>query len=177
MIRNRRFLPAVALCLCSLAAGATGVGDTLSALELKDAHGKPQQLADHHCRIYASIDRKGDKLIKAALAERKQAALDAQHAVVIADISGAPGFVKRIIRSSLKDRDYSTWLDEKGSTERKLARRDKRISVIDIDRRKVTALQFLGDEEALGAALDETLACAAAAPPAAESDPAPSPAE
>lgn len=162
MTTLRRFPLLLAALLASGVAGAAAVGDTLPPLQLKDAHGKDVTLGDSVRRIYASAGREGDRWLKEALAQGGQAALDAQRAVVIADISGAPGFVKGMIRSSLKDRAYATWLDQAGSTKSLLPYRDDRIAVVELDQRRITAIRYVAD----AAALRRELASPAPAQPA-----------
>lgn len=146
----RRALLALALAAAlpaPSALAAIAVGAELPALTLKDQAGTERTLDATVRRIYANADRKGDGLMKAAKIE--QAQLDAQKAVVIADISEAPGFVKSIIKSSLKDRRYSTWLDTAGSTKQLLPYKPDQIAVIELEARRVKAVRYLADAEAL----------------------------
>ena len=148
----RHALTALALAFAgSLAAqtalAAVAVGEELPALTLKDQAGTERTLDASVRRIYANADRKGDGLMKAAKIE--QAQLDAQKAIVVADISEAPGFVKSIIKSSLKDRRYSTWLDTAGSTKKLLPYKADQIVVIELEARRVKAVRHLADAEAL----------------------------
>jgi len=142
-------LTAAALTLTALAATATEVGTQLPELRLKDQTGATHTLNASVRRIYANADRKGDSMMKAAMTGATQAALDAQGAVVIADISEAPGFVKMLIRSSLKDRGYITWLDTSGSTRNTLPYRKDQITLLELDQRRITAIRFLADEDSL----------------------------
>lgn len=142
----------IAPALIVLAAGLTAlpvfsasVGDELPSITLKDQSGTQHTLDDSVQRIYANADRKGDALMKEAMADLGQAQLDAQKAVVIADISAAPFFVKSIIRSSLKDRRYITWLDTSGSTRRMLPYRDNHVTVIELEQRRIKAIRYIAD--------------------------------
>lgn len=132
----------------SFAAGV-GVGEALPELTLDDASGKPHTLVPELRRIYTTADRSGDKLIKAAMDGLKQANLDAQGATVIADISGAPFFIKGIIRSNLRERGYTTWLDSSGDTRKILAYRENRVAIIELDQLKVTAIRYVSTVEDL----------------------------
>lgn len=133
-------------------------GDELPAFELEDQHGNAQQLDNSVQRIYTSGDRKSDKLLKAALEDKKQAALDRQNAIVVADISAAPSFVRRIIRSNLKDRDYITWLDQRGKSRKWMGYKEDRVGIIELDKRIVTAVRYLSNENELTTALEEETA-------------------
>lgn len=147
---NRRIHAAVLAIatLFSAAVAAAQIGDALPALTLKDQHDTPHTLDASIKRIYANADRKGDKLM-AGLKELDQARLDAQKAIVVADISEAPGFVKRIIRSSLKDRRYTVWMDVAGSTKSMLPRRPDQVTVIDLEQGRIKAIRYVSDAEAL----------------------------
>ncbi len=84
--------------------------------------------------------------------------LDAQQAVVIADISGAPFFVKRIIRSSLRDREYTTWMDLDGVIQPQIPHQQDTVTVIDLERGAVAAVRHVDTVEALRAELGITAA-------------------
>lgn len=142
-------LTAATLMLATPLATAAAIGDELPAVTLKDQADTAHTLDSSVQRIYANADRKGDGMMKAAMAKLDQSVLDAQHAVVIADISGAPGFVKSIIRSSLKDRRYTTWLDVSGNTRSLLPYRANQIAVIELDQRRIVAVRYVADAEAL----------------------------
>lgn len=160
IIKHARPWPATLLfflLLGSLGSQASEVGSTLPAISLDDQHGQPQQLQEDTRRIYASADRKADKLLAKAMKNRSQADLDAQRAIVIGEISAAPGFVKRIIRSGLKDRSYQTWVDDRGKTKKLLPYRPDRLAVIDLQARKIIAVQQISDLAELEALLTQTL--------------------
>lgn len=128
---------------------AAKVGDELPAFTLKDQAGVLHTLDDSVQRIYANGDRKGDELMKTAMTGLGQAQLDAQKAVVVAEISAAPFFVKSIIRSSLKDRRYTTWLDTSGDTKSVLPYKGNQIAVLEIEKRRIKAIRYIPDAEKL----------------------------
>lgn len=139
----------LAVTLATTHAWAATVGGELPVLILKDQLGAPHTLEPIVRRLYINSDRKGDGLMKAAMSDLTQDTLDGQKAVVIADISGAPGFVKRIIASSLKDRRYTTWLDVTGSTQTVLPYKADAVTVVELDQRRIKAIRYLTDAEAL----------------------------
>ena len=145
----KKSLAAWLLIAAAAAGAASGPGDVLPALTLKDQADRTHTLDAAIRRVYANSDRKGDALMKEAMAGRGQAQLDAQQAVVIAEISAAPFFVKSIIRSSLKDRGYTTWLDTKGDTQALLPYRANQVTVIELEQRRITAIRHIGDAAAL----------------------------
>lgn len=126
-----------------------GVGDLLPPLELKDAQDRPQRLDDTVRRIYATSDRKSGALMETAMTGLDQSQLDAQRAVVIAEISAAPFFVKSIIRGSLRDLRYSTWLDARGLTRSLLPYRPDQVTVIELEQRRIKAVRHVGDADRL----------------------------
>lgn len=129
------------------------IGSPLPALAVADSNGRTLTLDAGIRRIYANADRKGDKMIKAAMVGRDQATLDAQRAIVVADISAAPGFVRRIIRKDLQQRSYITWMDETGQTRGVLPYREDHITVLDLDDGRLTAIGYIADVETLRQAL------------------------
>lgn len=142
------FLALLALILANTAFAA-GVGDTLPTLTLKDQAGTARTLDDSVRRLYANASRDGDKLMKEAMTGLGQAELQAQGAAALAEISQAPGFVKYLIRKSLKDRSYATWIDESGATRALLPYRDGAVAVIELDRMRITAIRHVTSAEAL----------------------------
>lgn len=152
--RTARWLLLALLCHPLNVVAAAEIGDTLQPLALRDAADTPKQLAADIRRIYATADRRGDRLLNEALKDVESAALlDAQGAVVIADISAAPGFIRRIIRSNLRERGYSTWIDQTGETRTLLPYRSDQVSVIDLDGLRITAIRGVSEVEILRALL------------------------
>ena len=158
--------------LFSVSAHAVKIGDEISALSLKDQNGNEHTLDDQVQRIYAYNDRKSGAVVETAMKGLQQANLDAQHAIIITEISAAPGFVKRIIASGLKDRGYDTWIDDKGQSRRELPYRDNQVSVIDVQNRKITAIAYENDADTLAQIIKTAAEAAApAATPAATTPP------
>lgn len=169
----------LSLSLWATQSPATDVGESLPAYSLSDDSGQEHTLDDSVRRIYATIDRKGDKLLDAALQEGAAEQLGAQQAIVIADISDAPGFVKRIIRGSLEDRPYRTWMDTRGSTRKTLPTRKGGVSLVELERMQIRAIRSLNSVEEIQSALQEALSPLPAAPtepppePSTDASPAP----
>ena len=137
-----------ALVFFAVAPGFAAEGKSIVGINLQDASGTKVTLTAETKRIYASADRKGDDLLKTALDPLGQAVLDEQNALVISDISEAPGFVKRIIRSSLKDRKYQTLIDQSGTSKSVLPNRKKAVLVADlVDGVVVTTIYVRSAEE------------------------------
>lgn len=148
-----RILPSLLIGL-ALALGpvqARDVGQTLPSLALTDAAEAPQTLSPAVRRLYLSADRRGDKLLVEALQGLDQSALDAQQAVVIADISAAPGLIRRVIRRDLRERRYSTWIDQTGDTRRLLPYRAEQVVAVDLEDLRITTIRELNDAPALRA--------------------------
>lgn len=131
----------VSLLLFSTLAMASDVGSLLPAWEFEDAQEKPQTLDESVRRIYATWDRQGDKVLAKAMEGLDQSILDAQQAIVIAEISKAPFFVKAIIRSSLEDRSYNSWIDSKGDTRKLLPYKNDQVAVIELEKMRITAVR------------------------------------
>lgn len=175
MIRHqatRQALAVLALISALPGAYALEVGEALPPIELEDASGSDVALLASHRRIYATADRKGGKLIERAMAELNQASLDNHGAVVITEISKAPGFVKGMIKSGLEDRSYVSWVDEAGRTRKLWPYRKNHVTVIDLNDYEVVAIRFERDLETLRELLRHTADRNAPAPesPAQEQD-------
>lgn len=140
--------------LCASAWGVAApppaeVGTVLPQFSLADQQGKAHNLDDEVRRIYFNTDRKGDHLLKSALQDNGQALLDRQHAIVLSDISAVPSFIKGFVISDLKDRHYTTWLDQDGASAAPLPRQANQVTVIDLDQRRVKAVHYTGTLDAL----------------------------
>ena len=133
--------------LVAVSAHAASVGDEVPALEMKDAADAPHVLDDSIRRIYFAGDRDSGGVMKDA--SPTQAQLDAQHAVAIANIAEAPGFVKYLIRRSLKERPYSTWVDAAGMTKNLFPARAGQVTVIDLEQRKIRAIRYAANADAV----------------------------
>ena len=154
---TRIALLALATALTSFSAIAAKVGEALPSLTLKDQFGTAHTLDNKVRRIYAYADRSSGDVLKAATAGMEQAQLDAQQAIVITNISDAPGFVKRLILSGLKDRRYAVWVDPSGSSKSLVPSRPDQVTVMDIEQSKVTAIRYVGKKAELQAELKQAL--------------------
>ena len=134
---------------------AATTGDPLPVFTLKTASGEKTGLPADTRRLYLSVDRKGGRLISEAMKGHQQDTLDRQRAVMVADISAAPGFVRGMIRGSFKDRPYQTLLDESGQTSQHLPLREDHITVVDLDQGVITQIRYLADVADLSAMLAE----------------------
>lgn len=162
-LRTACLLASVLLHGGALAAPLTP-GETLPPLSLVDAHGKVSTLDAVTCRIYANGDRAGDALIADAMKDANQALLDGQHAVVVSDISDAPGFVRGLIRSSLRKRPYQTRLDQSGATRTTIPYRPQQVTIIDVADGRVVDVRFVADVDTLRASLGQAHTHAPATP-------------
>lgn len=145
-------LVALATAFAPFSALAAKVGDALPALSLKDQFGKQHVLDASVRRIYLNADRKSGDLVKAGMKDVAQETLDAHNAIVITNISEAPGFVKRIILSGLKERRYAVWVDQAGSSKSLPSRADQ-VTVLDVEAMQIKAIRFVGKETDLQAEL------------------------
>lgn len=142
-----RTLVAIALALAAFQAHALNIGDEVPVLQMKDAKDVEHTLGDEVRRIYYSGDRDSGGAMKEAAPT--QAQLDAQHAVAIANIADAPGFVKYLIRKSMNDRAYTTWLDASGATKPLFPVRPGQVTIIELQARKITAIRYAPDVAAI----------------------------
>lgn len=134
---------------------AESVGKQLPAFTLNDAQENKQVLNTDVARIYASTDRDAGEILADAFTEGGQAALDAQNAIVIADISEVPWFIKGVIRSKLKERSFNTWVDEDEVTSALIPYQEDQVTLIELQAMKIHAIRYFSDSASLKKALSE----------------------
>ncbi|MGJ8669278.1 MAG: hypothetical protein ACSHXK_07315 [Oceanococcus sp.] len=154
---------------------ASDIGDMLPIFSMQDQSGNEHSLDDNTRRIYANNSRGGGKLMEAAMKDLDQSHLDQQNALVIAEISKAPGFVKRMISSGLKDRGYNTLVDKKGVSRKFVRYVSDRVTIIELQQRQIIAIRNISDTEELKKELLQVLETQEPASP--EETPAPTSSE
>lgn len=129
---------------------AADVGELLPGIQLKDQFGKVHSLEPTVKRIYFTHDMAGGKLLKAVLGDRGQAELDNQQAIAVTDVSQMPSMIRSMMAMpAMKKRSYQIWIDETGKVLAGLPRKPDQVTVIEMDKMKITAVHFAADEKAL----------------------------
>lgn len=131
------------------------VGSLLPPLELADQHGVPQRLDDSVRLVLFSRDMQGGDVIKETLAEGGPAFLERHDAVYIADVSGMPGLVRRLMaKPAMRRRAYPMWLDEEGEVTADLPSRAGRPTLLFLQERRVVRIEHPDSADALRAAVE-----------------------
>jgi hypothetical protein len=132
------------------------VGATLPPLVGEDQHGAPAKVDDSVRLLLVSHDMDGGDVVKAALATANQEFLDRHHAVYVADIAGMPAMISKLFAlPKMRQRPYRIVLDRDGSSTRDLPREKGHVTVVALDRLRITRIEQVASADALRATLDQ----------------------
>lgn len=139
------------LLLAALAALAPG--STLPPLTLTDQHDVATTIGAQTRVIVFTRDMDAGDLVKAALATQP-ALLDTAQAAYVSDISGMPSLIARMFAvPAMRKRPYRILLDRDGKATAELPSVEGKVTVIALDRGRITAITFVDSSAALTAAL------------------------
>jgi hypothetical protein len=152
-----------------------GPGAMLPALTLADQHGEEATIGSETRMILFTRDMDAAKLAKAALAEDGAALLTRARAVYVSDIARMPSMITSIFAiPAMKRRPYRMFLDRDGTATADLPSEEDAVTVIHLDERTVTRVEYVDGELMLRKALRAAVAAAAgASTPASAATPAP----
>jgi hypothetical protein len=130
------------------------VGTRLPELELSDQHDAEAEIGPDVRRIVFTRDMDGGDVVKAALAERGAATLEAAKAVYVAEISRMPTLVTRLFAvPSMRKREYRIVLDRDGKTTADFPYKEGHVTVLTIDDRVISNVELVDSADALRAIL------------------------
>lgn len=139
----------------ALLAASLAVGEPLPSMTLTDQHDQPHAIDAQTRLILFSADRDASALIEDALAEQTAESLDAAGILYVADISGMPGMVTKLIAlPQMRKRPYPMLLGREAEETAMLPRERGQVTLIETDAGTITAIRFIDDEQALSQALD-----------------------
>ena len=146
------------LLVCAAAlAGAEpyAVGGTLRPFSLEDQHGEHGAVGDRTRVIVLSRDMGAGDVVKGTFADAEQRYLDEHGAVYVADISGMPALVSRMIAvPRMRERKYRVLLDRDGAVGRDFPYVEKRPTVVALDQLRIVAVEHPATAGELREALD-----------------------
>jgi threonine dehydrogenase-like Zn-dependent dehydrogenase len=151
---------------CMLLAGAApaepyAVGSTVAVLELPDQHDAVHRIDATTRAVLLSRDMDGGGHVREALASDGASQLTAAGAVYVADVSGMPALIRRMIAiPRMRGRVYPVLLDTDGGPTAPFPAQDGQATWIRLDGLRVSEIRFLGSAEEVKAAL-----AAAGSPP------------
>ncbi len=139
----------------ALLAASLAVGEPLPSMTLADQHDQPHAIDAQTRLILFSADRDASALIEDALAEQTAESLDAAGILYVADISGMPGMVTKLIAlPQMRKRPYPMLLGREAEETAMLPRERGQVTLIETDAGTITAIRFIDDEQAMSQALD-----------------------
>tara|TARA_R110002095_G_scaffold72345_1_gene61512 strand:- start:200 stop:694 length:495 start_codon:yes stop_codon:yes gene_type:complete len=134
-------------------------GDELAAFAINDQHGQPVELDEDVRLLMFSRDMGANKLVKKAFLERPGDYLPQHHAVYMIDVSGMPTFVtKTFAIPKMQKYPYRIFLDRDASLTAGLPSRKKRVTLVRLDRLKVTGIDFADTADELTRAVEAAAA-------------------
>lgn len=138
----------------SLPAASLAVGDPLPALTLSDQHDEARAIDAETRVILFSADRDASGLIEDALAERTSESMAAAGVVYIADISGMPGMVTKLVAlPQMRERSYPMLLGREADDTSMLPRERGQVTLIEAEDGTIKSLRFVDEPQALEQAL------------------------
>jgi len=162
---NKRFIFAVATLLQLLLPPAFAQdpaldpGDEIAAFAINDQHGKPVELDEDVRLLMFSRDMGANKLVKKAFLERPGDYLPQHHAVYLIDVSGMPTFVtKTFAIPKMQKYPYRIFLDRDASLTANLPSQKKRVTLVRLDRLRVTGVDYADTPEQLTRAVEAAAA-------------------
>jgi len=139
-----RAVGALLLVLAAALAAAEpyAVGGTLRPFSLEDQHGEQGTVGERTRLLVLSRDMGAGDVVKGALADAEQKYLDEHAAVYVADISGMPALVSRMIAvPRMRERKYRVLLDRNGAVGRDFPYVEKRPTVVALDQLRIVAVE------------------------------------
>lgn len=138
----------LALTIMTAKAGAEpyAVGDRMEPFALEDQHGESHRVDESVAVVLFGRDMSTDKIVKAAFAEVDGDALNARQVVYVANIEGMPRLVAKLFAlPSMRKRGYAMLLDRDGKTTARLPDVAGTVTVLHLDRLKITRVEHLTD--------------------------------
>jgi hypothetical protein len=137
------------------AAEPYAVGGTLRPFSLEDQHGEQATVSERTRLLVLSRDMGAGDVVKGALADVEQRYLDEHGAVYVADISGMPALVSRMIAvPRMRERKYRVLLDRDGTVGRDVPYVEKRPTVVALDQLRIVAIEHPATAAELREALE-----------------------
>jgi hypothetical protein len=156
----KKFL-GLALLLCGFAliasanpsAGAARLGDSL-ILELKDQHDQTVAINEQTNLILFAAGKSTSALMSKTLEDLPPTTLKDKKALYVADISGMPSFITKIIAiPKMQKRPYTIALLKDDALSKRFPQKDGAITVIKLKAGKVTDITFVTKQEEIVKAL------------------------
>ena len=154
-------LVALALVLCGFAliasanqaAGGARIGDSLT-LEMKDQHDKSVAINEQTNLVLFAAGKSTSALMSKTLEALPPTTLADKKAIYVADISGMPGFITKMVAiPKMQKRPYTIAILKDEAQSKRFPQKDDAITIIKLKAGKVTEINFVTKEEEIIKAL------------------------
>jgi len=151
----------LALFLCGFAliasanqsAGAARLGDSL-IMELKDQHDQAVVISEQTNLILFAAGKSTSALMSKTLEELPPSTLKDKKAIYVADISGMPGFITKMVAiPKMQKRPYTIAVLKDDVQSKRFPQKDDAITIIKLKGGKVTEINFVTKQEEITTAL------------------------
>ena len=151
----------LALFLCGFAliasanqpAGAARIGDSL-VLEMKDQHDQTVAINEQTNLILFAAGKSTSALMSKTLEDLPPTILKDKKAIYVADISGMPGFITKMVAiPKMQKRPYTIAILRDEAQSKLFPQKDDAITVIKLKSGKVTEINFVTKQEEIAKAL------------------------
>ncbi|MEY4625200.1 MAG: hypothetical protein RL061_725 [Pseudomonadota bacterium] len=151
----------LALFLCGFAliasanqsAGAARLGDSL-IMELKDQHDQTVAINEQTNLILFAAGKSTSALMSKTLEDLPPTTLKDKKALYVADISGMPGFITKMVAiPKMQKRPYTIAVLRDDAQSKRFPQKDDAITIIKLKAGKVTEINFVTKQEEITKAL------------------------
>ena len=151
----------LALFLCGFAliasanqsAGAARLGDSL-IMELKDQHDQAVVISEQTNLILFAAGKSTSALMSKTLEELPPSTLKDKKAIYVADISGMPGFITKMVAiPKMQKRPYTIAVLKDDVQSKRFPQKDDAITIVKLTGGKVTEINFVAKQEEITKAL------------------------
>ena len=125
-------------------------GEAFPALALPDQHGESMEIGDDTEIVLFAADKPASDLLNGFLKDQVDDFLISRKAAYIADISGMPGLISRMIAlPRMRERPYPILLAEDSAQAGFIPSREGAVTVVRLATRRVNAVAFAADRASL----------------------------
>lgn len=126
------------------------VGVTITSFSLDDQHGKKHVVGQQVKKLVVAHDMGGSKMATAAFESVAQAKFDERGIVYLADISGMPGLIAKMVAiPKMRKYPYVVLLDRNDFVKVRVPLKDKQLALFTLNNLKIENLQYFANPEEL----------------------------
>ena len=141
------------LALANSSVGAARLGDSL-VLELKDQHDQTVAISEQTNLILFAAGKSTSALMSKTLEDLPPTTLKDKKALYVADISGMPSFITKIVAiPKMQKRPYTIALMRDEAQSKRFPQKDDAITIIKLKSGKITDITFVTTQEEITKAL------------------------